>query len=120
MQLIKRGAGRLNAARLFEHRFNPRFSFWHPEPQQYTPHRLVRDRNFTLQTPARCLAASCAPLGIESTGILTRFPYDFSGTSPSPLFASPGFLLPVVDSTPDIEPVDDSPTGFGRTKCGYG
>ena len=28
--------------------FRPGFPFWHPEPQQYTPHRLVRNHNFTL------------------------------------------------------------------------
>jgi hypothetical protein len=35
---------------------------------------------------------------MESTGTLTRFPCDFSDTSPSPLLASPGFLQQVADS----------------------
>src|SRR5438552_6147727 len=37
---------------------------------------------------------------MEPTGTLICFPYDFSDTSPSPLLASPGFLLLVADSTP--------------------
>src|SRR5205814_1311902 len=41
----------------------------------------------------------CA-FGMEPTGTLICFPYDFSHTSPSPLLASPGFLLLVADSTP--------------------
>jgi hypothetical protein len=45
----------------FHASFKPRFPFWHPEPQQYTPRRLVRDRNVALRTPLRHLAARSAP-----------------------------------------------------------
>src|SRR5205814_9047154 len=56
---------------------------------------------------AVCTSDASAPSGsqvcafeMEPTGTLICFPYNFSDTSPSPLLASPGFLLLVADSTP--------------------
>src|SRR5439155_27350456 len=71
--------------------YNPGFPFWHPELQQYTPHWLVCNRSFALQTPARRLAATCAPSRWSQTGHLDLFPIRFLGHLAIPPACFPRF-----------------------------